>query len=224
MAGCSGLTTGGIEVRDLFMTAPLLSRRSIFAMTAAVLAGVAVPPRADADSAAVAPIHQLIDGLTRVMKAGRTTPFSRRFDMLAPVIDQTFDLPTILKASVGASWDKLPHDQQAILLKAFRRYTVASYVNGFDEDNEHFVLDQEPRIDGDEQIVRIRIIPDSGEEHKLDHVMQQRPAGWRVVDILTDGVISRVAVQRSDFRQLMRQGGAPTLAQSLETKSADLSD
>jgi phospholipid transport system substrate-binding protein len=193
-------------------------------MTAAVLACAAVPPYAHADSAAIAPVRQLIDGLVRVMKAGRTTPFSQRFDMLAPVIDQTFDLTTILKASVGATWDTLPHDQQATLLKAFRRYTIASYVNGFDEDNEHFVINPEPRIDGDEQIVRIRIIPGSGEEHKLDHVMQRGAAGWRVVDILADGAISRVAVQRSDFRQLMRQGGASALAQSLETKSTDLSN
>jgi phospholipid transport system substrate-binding protein len=206
------------------MTAPLLSRRSILAITTAILACVAVPPHAHADSTAVAPIRQLTDGLVRVMKAGRTTPFSQRFDMLAPVIDQAFDLTTILKASVGAIWDKLPQDQQATLLKAFRRYTIASYVNGFDEDNEHFVINPEPRIDGNEQIVRIQIIPDLGEEHRLDHVMQQGPAGWRVVDILADGAISRVAVQRSDFRQLMRHGGASTLAQSLETKSADLSD
>ena len=193
-------------------------------MTAGVLAWIATRPHAHADNTAVAPIHQLTDGLVRVMKAGRSTPFSQRFDMLAPVIDRTFDLTTILKASVGASWDALPHDQQATLLKAFRRYTVASYVNGFDEDNEHFGISPEPRVDGDEQIVRVRIIPDLGGETKLDHVMQRGPAGWRVVDILADGAISRVAVQRSDFRQLMRQGGAPALAHSLENKSADLSD
>jgi phospholipid transport system substrate-binding protein len=206
------------------MAAPLSSRRNIFAMSMVVLAWIAVSPHAHADNTAVTPISQLTDGLVRVMKAGRATPFSQRFDMLAPVIDQTFDLTTILKASVGATWDTLPHDQQVTLLKAFRRYTIASYVNGFEEDNEHFVVNPEPRVDGDEQIVRIRIIPDSGEEHKLDHVMQRGPAGWRVVDILADGAISRVAVQRSDFRQLMRHGGASALAQSLESKSADLSD
>jgi len=193
-------------------------------MTAAVLACISVAFHAQADSTAVAPVHQLTDGLVRIMKAGRATPFAQRFDMLAPVIDQTFDLTTILKASVGPSWDNLPHDQQATLLKAFRRYTVASYVNGFDEDNEHFVINPEPRIDGDEQIVRMVIIPDAGDEYKLDHVMHRGPAGWRVVDILADGAISRVAVQRSDFRHLMRQGGASALAQSLDSKSADLSD
>lgn len=205
------------------MTAPHLCRRSILAMVVVALVPVAVPSPACADSPAVAPVRQLIDGLTRVMKAGRATPFTQRFDMLAPVIDQTIDLSTILKASVGATWDNLPPDQQATLMKAFRRYTVASYVDGFDEDDEHFVINPEPRVSGDEQVIRTEIIQDTGEEHRLDHVMRHGPAGWRIVDVLADGAISRVAVQRSDFRQLMRQGGASALAKSLETKSADLS-
>jgi phospholipid transport system substrate-binding protein len=205
------------------MTAPLFCRRITLVMAAAALLPVTAPSPARADSAAVAPVHQLIDGLTRVMKAGRATPFAQRFDMLAPVIDQTLDLSTILKASVGATWDKLPPDQQATLLKAFRRYTVASYVNGFDENDEHFVVNPEPRVSGDEQVVRTRIVLDTGEEHRLDHVVRHGPAGWRIVDVLADGAISRVAVQRSDFRLLIRQGGAAELAKSLESKSADLS-
>jgi phospholipid transport system substrate-binding protein len=42
------------------------------------------------------------------------------------------------------------------------------------------------------------------------------------VDVLADGAISRVAVQRSDFRRLLTRGGAPALAESLRMKSADL--
>ena len=204
------------------MTAPPLCRRSLLVLAATAVLPVTALSPACADSAAVAPVQQLIDGLTRVMKAGRTVPFSQRFDMLAPVIDRTLDLGAILKASVGATWDNLPPDQQATLLQAFRRYTVASYVDGFDEDNEHFVVNAEPRISGDEQIVRTLIIPDTGEQHRLDHVMRQGPAGWRIVDVLADGAISRVAVQRSDFRQLIRQGGAAALTKNLESKTADL--
>jgi phospholipid transport system substrate-binding protein len=41
---------------------------------------------------------------------------------------------------------------------------------------------------------------------------------------MADGSISRVAVQRSDFRGLLARGGAPAVAQSFTAKSADLSD
>jgi phospholipid transport system substrate-binding protein len=194
------------------------------ATTAAILVPAALPVRALADNAVLAPVNQLIQGLLRVMKAGGSTPFSQRFNMLAPLIDETFDLTAILKASVGATWQSLPADQQATLLKAFQRYTIASYVNSFDEYNgQRFLVNPETRIVGDEQVVGTKIIPVSGDGHKLDYVMREGPAGWRIVDVLADGAVSRVAVQRSDFRQLIRQGGAAALSQSLEAKSATLS-
>jgi len=41
--------------------------------------------------------------------------------------------------------------------------------------------------------------------------------------VLMDGSISRVAVQRSDFRGLLGQGGAADLIASLQRKVSDLS-
>ena len=42
-------------------------------------------PRAMADPAAVTPIRQLCDTLLAIMKAGRATPFQKRYETLAPV-------------------------------------------------------------------------------------------------------------------------------------------
>jgi phospholipid transport system substrate-binding protein len=44
-----------------------------------------------------------------------------------------------------------------------------------------------------------------------------------VVGVLTDGSISRVALQRSDFQALLASGGAPALAAGLERKAVTLS-
>src|ERR1700712_1332450 len=101
---------------------------------------------AKAEEPVLVPAHQLIGGLLQIMKAGTATPFSRRFDMLAPVIDQTFDLPAILQASVGTStWQSLSPDQQEMILKEFRRYTVASYVSSFNGYNgQRFTVNPDP--------------------------------------------------------------------------------
>ena len=208
----------------------LPSRRMILTLALAVFGpaalppgAAALPPAAAADDPVLAPANQLIDGLLRIMKAGRETPFAQRFSMLAPVIDQSFDLPMILGQSVGASWQTMPADQQAALLQAFRRYTVASYVNVFNNFNgQRFLVNPETRLVGNEQVVRTQIIPVTGQGHDLDYVMHQGPAGWQIVDVLADGAISRVAVQRSDFRALIRRGGPAGLAQNLEAKSANL--
>jgi phospholipid transport system substrate-binding protein len=58
---------------------------------------------------------------------------------------------------------------------------------------------------------------------ELDYVMRQGPTGWRVVDVLSDGTISRVAVQRSDFRSLLRSGGVSALTKGLTRTVANLS-
>jgi phospholipid transport system substrate-binding protein len=200
-------------------------RRSVIAATAAVVIGMTFPARAADDEAAIAPIQQLIDGLLRVMKAGPGTPFSQRFEMLAPIIDRTFDLAAVLRESVGATWTTLPPDQQALLAREFRRYTVATYVNNFDTyDGQRFVVNPETRAVGTERVAQTQFIPKSGNSHELDYVMREGSSGWRVVDVLADGSISRVAVQRSDFRRLLARGGAAALVTSLRSKAADLSD
>jgi phospholipid transport system substrate-binding protein len=44
------------------------------------------------------------------------------------------------------------------------------------------------------------------------------------VDVLLDGTISRVAVQRSDFASLVTQGNASQLISSLRSKVSTLSN
>jgi phospholipid transport system substrate-binding protein len=130
----------------------------------------------------------------------------------------------ILQESVGF-WASLPPQHQAMLTDAVRRYTVSSYLNSFDDFNgQRFEISPETRAVGSEQVVETKVIPKKGDRHELDYVMRQSSAGWRVVDVLADGSISRVAVQRSDFRRLLSRGGAQALAERLRTKSADLSD
>jgi len=63
----------------------------------------------------------------------------------------------------------------------------------------------------------------SGKPTRIDYVMHDEGGSWKVVDVLLDGTISRVAVQRSDFRQILRSGGARGLISMLERKVADLS-
>lgn len=207
------------------MDAWVCRRRGLMAMTAALFLGAALPARAADDQAVIAPIQKLVAGLLDVMKAGHGTPFQQRFAILAPIIDQSFDLAGILQESVGLSWPTLPPDQQAMLMDAFRRYTVVSYVNSFDNfDGQRFEISPTTRAVGVDQVVATKIIPKAGDTHELDYVMRQVGAGWRAVDVLADGSISRVAVQRSDFRRLLTRGGAQALAESLRSKTVDLSD
>jgi phospholipid transport system substrate-binding protein len=186
---------------------------------------VASAPAQPVDRTAVAPIEALDQALVGIMKAGRQTPFQQRAAMLAPVVERAFDLPDILKVSVGPGWSALTGDQQAALLAAFRRYTIASYVDNFDSYNgQRFVVSPTTRTLGDgRMVVNTQLIPQTGPAHTLDYVMSKTDAGWKVVDVLADGSISRVALQRSDFSALFDKGGAPALQARLQEKTEALS-
>ncbi len=177
-----------------------------------------------ADPEAAAPIVALNRGLIAGMRAGKATPFTQRFTTLAPLVEGAFDIPGILQASVGPRWSALPPAQQSQLLDVFRRFTIASYVANFDSfGGEKLELLPESRNVGADQVVASQIVPASGAPTRIDYVMRRTPAGWRAVDVLLNGSISRVAVQRSDFRSLLGSGDATPLIQSLQRKIADLS-
>jgi phospholipid transport system substrate-binding protein len=178
-----------------------------------------------AQAGATATITQFNAALLAAMKAGGRTGFNQRFQALAPAVDQAFDLPAVLAVSVGLGWANLSQDQQARLLGAFRRYTVASYVANFDSySGQTFSVSPDTRrLDADRIIVQTRIIPVSGDATELDYVMKETSSGWKIVDVLAAGSISRVAVQRSDFRGLLSRGGGDALLASLQHKASDLS-
>lgn len=198
-----------------------LSRR------AALVAGIAlltlpVGGAQAADPQAVAPIQALNQGLIAGMKAGKQTPFTQRYAALAPVIERAFDLPTILQSSVGLRWSGLaPADQQR-LLEAFRKFTVASYVANFDQfGGETLTVSPDTRSIGQDQVVGTRLVS-GGETTPIDYVMRNGAGGWRAVDVLLNGSISQVAVNRSDWRALLATGAGP-LVDSLQRRTATLS-
>jgi phospholipid transport system substrate-binding protein len=199
-----------------------LHRRHLLCLA---LAGAVIPRLAEAIAPPdpAAPIAALYTALEALMRLATDMPFRQRFHRIAPVIDRTLDLQTILRSSIGTRWTTLDAATQAALHRAFRRFTIATYVANFDKyDGERFELSPTFRQIGAEQVVQSHIIQGNGEPIRLDYVMRQTDAGWRAVDILLDGAISRVAVQHSDFRAVLQDGGATALIASLEHKTANL--
>jgi len=190
-------------------------------VTIAVAVGWGRPASA---SDITAPVEQLHAGLMSIMKAGKTASFRQRYETIAPVIGQIFDLETILRQVIGPRWPSLPADQQAALADAFRRYTIASYVANFDTySGQSFDTGPVVRPVGNDRVVETRIASAGGKVHALDYVMRQERGGWKVVDVLAEGSISRVASQRSEMRSLLADGGGAELLVSLRQKTAELS-
>ncbi len=202
-------------------TAPALLRAPAIIGLLVGLVGISVdaaqPARAQAGDAVAAPIVALDDGLLTALKTGKQ-PFPTRYAALAPAVDHAFNLQQILQTVVGLRWSGIPVPQQQKLLATFRSYTISSYVSNFNSGSGTTIkVLPETRTVGSDRVVETQISPSSGDPTRIDYVMHQGAAGWQAVDVLEQGSISQVAVQRSDFRSLLA-GGADKLITSLQSK------
>lgn len=177
--------------------------------------------QAGAQSEATVPVATLNAGLVQVMKAGRATPFQERMQLLTPVVQRSFDLELILRNSIGPRWAGFSAQQKADLLDSFTQFTVASYVANFDAfAGERFEILPTLRRVGPDTVVPTRILSGGAEAAKLDYVVHPAASGYQIADVLLDGSISRVAVQRSDFRSVVSSGDAAPLIAMLRSKVA----
>lgn len=203
-----------------------LSRRSALQSLGALalIAAAGNAFGADATSDPRRPIAEFQAALLAVMKAGRSTPFSQRCAMLKPALERSFDMPSVLKLTVGPRWNSLGSTEQSRLLQTFLDYSVASWVAPFDSyaGQTFRFRGTDRRITDDSCVVGTELVSASNEAHRLDFVVRLGGTGWRAVDVLADGTISRIAILRSDFRALLNDGTGAALAGALEKKTTDL--
>ncbi len=189
-------------------------------VAAALLMSLAAPGVALADTGAAASIEGLQKSLTTMEHSGGN--FAAKEAIIAPAIDGAFDLETILKNSVGLRYTTIDATARAKLLATFRDYTLANYVSNFGTGDNTFTVSPDTRQSGSDVIVQTSIAPASGSPTRVDYVMRNTGAGYKAVDVLLDGTMSRVAVNRSDFRAAFEQGGASGLEVTLQRKTASL--
>ena len=203
------------------MPTALLNRSALIRLLlCAVIIGVV---HAAAASEITEPIEKLDAGLLEVMKAGKTSPFQQRYDLLAPLVVRAFDLDLILQNAVGAAWESLPADQQKALKTAFERYSIATYVANFDDySGERF--DLLPPAEIGDTTVKVRIVPgpSGGDAHTLGYVMQQTDGKWKAIDVIADGMISQGTVQKAEIRAVVGLSGVPGLIARLQKKVEEM--
>lgn len=194
--------------------------RALVVVLACLAAGPALAePSSHPD--AVAPVERLHAGLLATMKSAGKAAFSEREAALAPVVAGAFNLPLMTRFVAGAHWAKLSADQQAALIKAFGKSTVATYVGRFDGfSGERFeTLGARDGRRGS-VIVETRIVDSHGKPTALDYVVRHYDDGWRIVDIQLDGAYSELATKRAQYTSVLDREGVSGLIRQLDDLAA----
>jgi phospholipid transport system substrate-binding protein len=164
-------------------------------------------------------VQELYDALLGTMKNGRILGQSGRFTQLEPVIRRTFDIPSMIRLSVGASWAGLSETQRQQLTDSFGRYISAIYADRFDSyaGQKLQVTGEQPHPAG--VMVKSQIVKANGDPVKVDYMMHRNGDGWLISDIYLDGAISEVATRRSEFATILRADGVDGLIAALNRKA-----
>jgi phospholipid transport system substrate-binding protein len=199
-----------------------VKRRDALLVLAACVARFATPvAAADPPPADVtAPIRAFYAALLDVMKRAKALGIRGRYDTLAPVVSATFDLPAMTRISVGPRWTSIPKEQQASLIDAFSRMTIATYASRFDGySGERFEVDPDVESRGAGSVVHTRIVQSKGEPVALNYLMRRSGSAWKTVDVYLTGTISEIATRRSEFSGILDAGGPQALIGSLRQQT-----
>lgn len=199
----------------------ILGLMALFSAPAALSSTALIAP-AFAQSAAVTPINDLYAVLGQIQSPASGSAEARA-QIVAPVIDRSFDLSTVLHNSIGMRYTTLSADEQSKLLTAFRQFTIARYVSSFKKGGDaKFTVSPttRPAPTGGSTIVNTTIGDGSDSSTAINYVMMPSGGGYRIVDILLNGHISQVAAQRADFSSTLARGGADALVTLLNRKTA----
>lgn len=199
----------------------MVSRSAWAGLTLAVALGIPSSVMAQAVDPAAAPAKRLSDGLLAIMKAGAGAGFQGRVARIAPVVDSALDLPLMTRLVVGAPWASASAADQAAVVAAFRRMTIARYASSFKSfGGESFTIDPKIEARGPDRLVHTRLVRPRGTPVILDYRLRQSGGQWRIIDIYYQSAISQIATQRSDFARIIATGGLKGLTAHLNQLAA----
>jgi phospholipid transport system substrate-binding protein len=164
-------------------------------------------------------VNYLQESLIKSMREGGKLGYRGRFDLLAKAVDQTHDLDFIARTTLGANWTQLSAEEQRVFTDVFRKLSIGTYAGWFkSHDGERFEFIEQQDMPRDQVMVRTRFVQSGGEPPvRFDYVLRQTKDGWRIVNVLADGV-SDLALKRVEYRAILQRDGFQGLIDMLKEK------
>lgn len=163
-------------------------------------------------------IHVFQETLIQAMQKGDELGYQGRFELLAPAINRSHDIDTIIRSALGSNWNTLDEDQQQSITETFRRLSIATYAERFNRyAGERFEIVEQRPLPRDQILVRSKFIQAESNPINFDYVLRNSTEGWRIINIIVDGV-SDLALKRAEYNAILKREGFPALIAMLEQK------
>lgn len=178
-------------------------------------------------------VLQLHNSLLAVMQDAEKLGYSGRYEMLEPVITNSFNTPLITRTILGSRyWDTMSEQQKNDFIELFRKLSIATYADRFDGfEGEKFVeLERKglplrgecPPAAGREPpaqriLVKTELQRVNDDNVKLEYLMQKVDDKWYIITVIADGV-NDLSLKRGEYTDVIRSKGFDGLTEELKTK------
>ncbi|MDC0190606.1 ABC transporter substrate-binding protein [Rhodospirillales bacterium] len=170
-------------------------------------------------SAVVDRFHEV---LLSVMKTAGSTSVNARYKKLKPEIEKAFNLPFMIRITVGSRWNTASEQQKRELIEAFKSMSVGTYASRFNGYSGQIFKTLKVRTGPKStRLVDIRIESPNDKSVRITYVMHKFGDNWKIIDVLLDRGISEMAVRVSEYRSILRSRGVGALARALSKKAAN---
>jgi len=132
-----------------------------------------------------------------------------------------FNFSRMTQLAVGRAWREATDAQKTGLTNEFRRLLVRTYASSLSQFRNQ-TIDVRPlkfAATETEVVVKTVVSQSGGTGVPLDYSMEKGKDGWKIFDVLIDGV-SLVTNYRSSFATEIKNGGIDGLVKSLADRNA----
>ncbi|TAL00049.1 MAG: hypothetical protein EPO08_14855 [Rhodospirillaceae bacterium] len=202
-----------------------MQRRRLLTLSASAVVLGAVPRLAFAQDVKGEPAQVVSQfaqiGIVQVLQAN--IPKQQKADRFRVLFKQFFDIPAIARFTLGRFWKMAQPDEQTKFLAGFEDVIVYTWTRRFSEYNGQTLQVQSTAPDGnDGALVSSTIIGKDVQPINVAWRLRKREDGWRVVDVIVEGISMAVTYRQEYAAILNQQGGMPGLVTQIQSQAADL--
>lgn len=163
-------------------------------------------------------VDEFQNELIVVMKDGKALGFKGRYQQLEVAVKKSHDLPKIARIVVGKQWEELTPDQQTRLEDAIAKLSISAYAHNFKEfSGEAFTFVSEEETGRGGVVIHTNLHIPGDKDVKFDYMLKKKDDGWRIINIIADGV-SDLALKRSEYTSVLSKDGFDALLAKITEK------
>ena len=164
-------------------------------------------------------VERLHETLLQAMTEAEQLGYDGRYDLISPIVEESFDFNTIARVVTGRYWNDIEDDQRDKFKNVFKQLSTATYANNFsDFSGERFeTITTEERRGG--FVVKTALVKSDGEKISFNYLLRGNDNEWFIVNVIAQGV-SDLSLKRADYTAVIKSEGFDSLVNRLNDKIA----